>query len=240
MAIDWPKIRLLEGRLRWHRAKVAYRRRELAKWKITGDRAHHWQEKHLKEGDKHAASIDQKEIDVCRLEIIKWKGLLDPEELEVHRLEVAINALRPKTQAWHLGGLIAPGVDWGSERFDEGKDFTIPIFTAVRAPGNGTCIEWASDRPWPDGFGSPYAVVRLDDGPWHDVAVRLGVAPEFYCGHADEPLVRAGHRFTVGQPLSRVDHGFLPGRGWCEWGHWPPGPMSEGERFAAATITVWR
>jgi hypothetical protein len=238
--IDWPKIRLLEGRLRWHRAKVAYRRRELAKWKITGDRAHYWQAKHVKEHNKQAAAADQREIEVCRLEIIKWKGLLDPEELEVHRLEVAINALKPKTQEWPLGGLVAPGVHWTDQRFDQGKDFTIPIGTAVRAPGDGKCIQWAADREWPSGFGNPYIVVRLYNGPWHNQALRLGVEPEFYGGHANDPIIRPGQGFTVGQPLARTTHEFTSGNGWCEWGHWPPGSMSEGQRFAAACAPVWR
>jgi hypothetical protein len=238
--INWPKIRLLEGRLKWHRGKVAYRRRQLAKWKITGDRAHYWLAKHEKEHNQRAIESDKREIAAVRPEIIKWQGLLTPEELECHRLEAAIKALKPKTQEWPLGGLVAPGVHWTSQRFDQGKDFTIPIFTSVRAPGNGECIEWAADRAWPNGFGDPYAVIRLDDGPWHAAAVRLGVAPEFYVGHANEPIVRPGQRFSLGQPLSRVDHSFVTGQGWCEFGHWPPGPMSEGERFASACVTVTR
>jgi hypothetical protein len=240
MAIDWAQIKLLEARLRWHRGKASYDRKKLAEWKITGDRAHYWLAIHEHNKNLKAIATDKAEILTCRGEINKWKSILDPEEAEIHKLEVAINQLRPKTQQWPLGGLVAPGVLWSSQRFDQGKDFEIAIFTSVRAPGNGECLEWASDRAWPYGFGDPYAVIRLDDGPWHAEAIRLGASPEFYVGHCNEPLVKPGQRFSVGQPLSRTDHGFSSGLGWCEFGHWPPGPMTEGSRFAGACATVTR
>ncbi len=240
MAIDWPKIRLLEGRLRLHRGKASYDRRELLKWKATGDRAHYWLAKNLKAGNRKAAASNEAEIRKVRPYVAKWTGILNAEELEIHRLEVELRRLRPKTQQWPLGGLVYPGEPYWIQRWDEGKDFEIPLGNAIRAPGNGHCTEWAHDREWPIGFGSPYAVLRFTSGPFHDIPISRGESPEWYAGHCDAPIIQPGQSFELGQPLARTDHGKTPGRGWCEFGHWPPGPMTEGERWAECYRTVTR
>jgi hypothetical protein len=237
---DWPKIRLLQARLRWHRSLLGPDRRKLLMYKATGDREHYWLNKHLKEGNHKAAAINEAEIRKTRPFVAKWTGICNAHELEIHRLEVAIRALLPKTQLWPLGGLVAPGERYREQRWDQGKDFEIPLGASVRAPGNGHCVEWASDRPWPDGFGTPYAIVRFSSGPFHDIPVSRGAEPEWYVGHCNDPIVRPGEFFSVGHPLARTDHSENAGWGWCEFGHWSPGSMSEGERWADCYRTVRR
>lgn len=225
---DWPKIRLLERRLAWHRGKAHYRRRALEGWIISGKRAHHWKD--------HAAILR------ARAEIRKWQGLLGPEELEIHRLEVALDALRPKHQyqEWQMGGWVRPGEPCWKQRDDQGNDFEIPLYHSVVAPARGRCTEWASDRPFPDGFGTPYAIVEIFEGPFHDAPVAQGVAPEWYLGHANEPIIRPGESFSAEQPLARLNHSLNEGRGWIELGHWTPGSLDEGARWHNLFGPVWR
>lgn len=233
--VDWPKIRLLESRLAWHRGKVVYRRRELAKWKATGDRAHYWHDKNVKEGHKRAAETNQREIEACRKEIAKWQALLNPEELEVHRLEAAIAALKPKQREWPMGGLVRPGEAYRWQRSDQGQDFEIPVFHSIVAPGHGVCVEYAADQPFPNGFGDPYAIVRFHDGPF-------SVWPAAYLGHANEPIIRPGQSCVPGQPLARLNHSLNAGWGWIEFGRWEGGPggMGEGEKWRHLFKSIWR
>jgi hypothetical protein len=206
---NWGKIHLLESRLHWHRDKAGYRHDELVKWQNSGRMAHH--------------RNDQRGILQARKEIIKWKGLLDPEVREVYALERAINALRPKTQVYHAGGWVAPGEPFRMQRQDMGQDFEIPLYHHVIAPGRGKCIGYASDGPFPNGFGSPYALVEIWDG-------RFG-GQHWYLGHANEPIIRPGETFGLHQPLARLNHGLNAGWGWIELGHLPYGGMNEGERW---------
>jgi hypothetical protein len=231
---NWPKIHLLEGRLAWWRGKAGYRRRELAKWKITGDRAHYWQDKHVREGKKAAAAVNQQQIEACRREIGKWSHLLNEAEHEMHALQTAIDALKPKAQMWLAGGWVRPGEPFRMRRQDQGQDMEIPIFHSVVAPGDGVCLEYAADRPFPNGFGDPYAIVRIENG-------RFG-GNDWYLGHANEPIIRPGQRFTTGQPLARLNHSLEAGWGWIEIGHWAGGPggMGEGERWHNLFAPLWR
>lgn len=232
--VDWPKIRLLEARLGWHRGKAAYRRRALLKWKLTGDRAHYWHDKHVREGRKRDAEANAQQILACRKEIAKWGSLLNEEEREIHALERAIEALKPKAQLWQAGGWVRPGEPFRMRRQDQGQDMEIPLFHSVVAPGDGYCVEYAADGPFPNGFGDPYVVVHIDNG-------RFG-GSDWYLGHANEPIIRPGERFVTGQPLARLNHSLEEGWGWIEVGHWAGGPggMGEGERWHSLFAPVWR
>ena len=122
-----------------------------------------------------------------------------------------------------MGGLVPAGMPYRWQRSDQGQDFEIPIWHALIAPGDGYCASYASDQPFPNGFGDPYAILVFHNGPF-------SVWPAAYQGHVNEPLVRPGQTFRRGQPIGRVDHSLNEGWGWVEFGRWDggPGPMGEG------------
>lgn len=231
--IDWAKIHLLEGRLAFHRSKAGYDRKKLAEWKITGDRAHYWLDQNLKKGNRAAAKSNEAEIARVRPYIAKWKKILDPEELEIHKLEAEIRVLKPKAFLYQMGGWVRPGEPCRMQRQDKGQDFEIPTFHSVVAPGNGVCLTYAHDGPFPGGFGSPYAVVEIFDGPFG--------GNQWYLGHANEPIIRPGQHFSVHQPLARLNNSKFAGWGWIEVGHWSggPGSNSEGERYHHLFVPRW-
>jgi hypothetical protein len=233
--VNWPKIHLLERRLAWWRGKAGYRRRELAKWKITGDRAHYWLEVHTRKREAAAAAKNQQQIVAIRKEIGKWSTLLNEAEREIHALILAIDALKPKAQMWLAGGWVRPGTPFRMQRQDQGQDFEIPIFHSVVAPGDGFCVEYSSDRPFPNGFGDPYAIVQIESG------ARFG-GETWYIGHANEPIIRPGQHFVTGQPLARLNHSLDAGWGWVEIGKWDGGPhgMGEGELEHWRFAPLWR
>lgn len=235
VTINWGKIHLLEGRLLWWRGKISYRRRELGKWRITGDRAHYWQDKHIKEGNTKAAAVNQKQIEECRKEIGKWADLVNEAEHEIHALERVIRELKPKIQAWPMGGLVRPGEAYRWQRSDQGQDFEIPLYHSIVAPGHGYCVEYAHDQPFPNGFGDPYVILKFSDGPF-------SIWPAAYAGHANEPIIRPGEHFVPGQPLARLNHSLNAGWGWIEFGRWDggPGPMGEGEKWRNLFKTIYR
>lgn len=206
---NWPKIHLLEGRLKWHRGKAHYAQDRLSHWKEVGNAAH-----------RHNSI---KGITEARAEIRKWKGILEPELREIHKLESALNSLRPKGVMYHLGGWVAPGEPWRMQRQDQGQDFEILRYHHVVAPGHGHCIGWGSDRPFPNGFGNPYALVKITSGRF--------AGNDWYIGHANEPIIRPGQSFTLGQPLARANNSLNSGWGWIELGHLPYGGMSEGSNW---------
>lgn len=109
------------------------------------------------------------------------------------------------------------------QRQDQGQDFEIPLGHAITAPGDGEVIEWASDGPFPSGFGSPYAIVRIDTGRF---AVGNG---EWYVGHANADVAPVGTKFKLGDPIARVNNSMNAGWGWCELGKWDGGPHPDGE-----------
>jgi hypothetical protein len=227
-------LRLLEARLRWHKSRAAYRRRQLESWTITGQRAHYWQNKHRQEGNRKAAINDQRGIERARQEIHKWKLLLDPEEIEIHKLENSIQKIKPRQQLWLAGGWVRPGTYFSMQRQDQGQDLEIPLYDSVVAPGSGFCVGYSSDRPFPNGFGNPYAIVHIESG-------RFG-GNDWYLGHANMPIIRPGQRFSTGQPLARLNNSLNAGLGWIEIGRWAggPGPMGTGEIYHHLFSPVWR
>lgn len=233
LGTDWVKIHLLEARLDFHKSKAGYARKKLAYWKITGDRAHYWLDKHLKEGNRIAARANETEIARVRPFIDKWQKILGPEEFEIHRLETEIRALKPKVFLYNMGGWVRPGEQCRMQRQDKGQDFEIPRYHSVVAPGNGVCVSYAHDVPFPAGFGSPYAVVEIFDGPFG--------GNQWYLGHANEPIIVPGQHFSVHQPLARLNNSLNFGWGWIELGHWSggPGSNSEGERYHHLFVPRW-
>lgn len=231
---NWPKIKLLESRLGEHRGKANYRRDQLHYWQQAGRNAHYWHHKHYKEHNARAARRDLLAIERARGEIVRWQSLLTPEELEIHRLESALYKLKPKRQLYYAGGWVRPGEPFRMQRQDQGQDFEIPRYHSVIAPGRGYCIGYYYDRPFPNGFGSPYAVVHIDDG-------RFG-GNDWYIGHCNEPIIRPEQRFSMNQPLARANNSLDAGWGWTELGHWSggPGPMGEGERWAHLFSPIWK
>lgn len=229
---DWRMIHLLEGRLWYHRNKDHYRREKLIFYQRQGQTEHYWLDLHKRKGEKAAAEKVWGEILKTRKEIIKWKDLLTPEEVEVHRLEARLRELRPKGQWWPMGGWVRPGEPNRMQRQDQGQDFEIPIYHSVVAPGHGVCTGYASDGPFPAGFGTPYATVKIYDG--------LFGGESWYLGHANEPIIRPGQSFVPGQPLSRLNHSLNQGWGWIELGHLPYGSMNEGERWHHLFRPVWK
>jgi murein DD-endopeptidase MepM/ murein hydrolase activator NlpD len=118
----------------------------------------------------------------------------------------------------------APTSFWVRQRVDQGQDFEIKLGHRVRAPGDGEVTQWAHDGPFPNGFGDPYAIVRIDTGPF---AGRL-----YYIGHANEAVPRVGLKFKEGDLLSRANNSLNAGLGWIELGLWPPGGPTNGSQIA--------
>lgn len=87
--MNWVKIHRLETSLRYHRIKYRWRNSRLQKWKIEGN----WAREH------HRA----REIDIARLEIIKWKKLALTEAKVCAKLEVELIASKPKDRYRFVG-----------------------------------------------------------------------------------------------------------------------------------------
>jgi hypothetical protein len=135
---NWPKIHLLEARLLWHRRKARYRHRMVERWKITGDRAYYWHQKHMKEGKPQLAAVNDREIVAARKSIDKWKKLLAPELAACHRLEVAIKALRPKPPAVPQGeGVCVPQTTWNPYRRKLANWIARELYDAVKHGAQG-------------------------------------------------------------------------------------------------------
>ena len=230
---NWVKIHALEAEERLWKAKESSRRRELIHWKITGKRAHEWLTVHERNHEHANAEKNKKEIEQVRPHIKKWTVLLTEAEHHTHGLRNEIAKLKPKQQLWGAGGWVAPGMPWRMQRCDQGQDLEIPLYHAVVAPGDGSCIGYASDGPFPSGFGSPYALVHITTGRF--------AGNNWYLGHANEPIIKPGQSFKAGQPLARLNHSLNSGWGWIEIGHLPYGGMSEGFRWHSLfTSGVWR
>lgn len=109
------------------------------------------------------------------------------------------------------------------QREDQGQDFEIPVGHFITAPGDAEVVAHASDGPFPGGFGSPYAIVRVTSGRF---AVGNG---EWYVGHCNEDVAPVGTKLKLGDPIARANNSLNAGWGWCELGKWDDGPHPDGE-----------
>jgi hypothetical protein len=136
-----------------------------------------------------------------------------------------------------MGGWVYQKVPTRMQRVDQGQDFEVPLGHHIIAPGWGKCVHHLSDGPWPNGFGSPYAVVWIGGG-----------APGFegsywYIGHCNAEVIPEGKTFHTGDILARPNHSLNTGWGWTELGHAPngyPGPFGEGAKYHHLFIPVWK
>lgn len=139
-------------------------------------------------------------------------------EAKIKKLKYEI-ALEEKRQRplYQMGG-------WGGrgrarlQRADQGNDFEIALGEWITSPGNGEIIAHSSDRPWPSGFGSPYAIVKITSGPF---AIGNG---EWYVGHCNRDVRPVGTKLKLGDPIARANNSMNAGWGWCELGKWDGGP----------------
>jgi hypothetical protein len=125
-------------------------------------------------------------------------------------------------QVFNAGGWGGTG-RFQMQRQDKGQDFEVPLGHHITSPGDAEVIAWASDGPFPNGFGSPYAIVRVDSGRF---AVGNG---EWYCGHANQDVAPVGTKLKLGDPIARANNSLHAGWGWCELGKWDGGPHADGE-----------
>jgi hypothetical protein len=135
------------------------------------------------------------------------------------------------------GGWFARGTKPHFERTDQGEDRSVKRGVYVRAPGHGYVVSHLDDAPFPGGFGSPYAVVKITSGRF---AVGDGL---WYIGHANSEVLPVGKHFRFGDRLARTDNGFFSTQGWVEIGkcvNGLPGPMGTGDRFHRKFRAVWR
>jgi hypothetical protein len=145
-----------------------------------------------------------------------------------------------RTGAWRvrqfpLGGWVYHDVPYRWQREDQGQDFEIPMGHHIIAPGWGHCVSHLSDRPWPNGFGSPYMVVYIGSGKF---AGHL-----WYIGHNNYVQIRVGESFNTGRILSMPDHEMNAGWGWTELGIAPngyPGPWGGGAANHWRFAPIWR
>ncbi len=135
-----------------------------------------------------------------------------------------------------MGGLVYWQVPARMQREDQGQDFEIPLGHHIIAPAWGKCIHHLSDQPFPNGFGSPYAVVYIGAG-------RFG-GRLWYIGHDNgSPIIPEGWTFHQGRILATPNHFLNAGWGWTEFGHAPnghPGPFGEGARYHSLFAPLWR
>lgn len=114
-------------------------------------------------------------------------------------------------------GWLPEGAHYELKWDDQGHDLATNWQGSLQAPGNGEVVEIASDRPFPNGFGPDYPIVRIDTGPW--------AGHTYYLGHTSA-AVKAGTRLNFGQIISHADQGHDWAHtvgGWCELGEWFPG-----------------
>jgi hypothetical protein len=135
------------------------------------------------------------------------------------------------------GGWFARGTKPQFQRTDQGEDRSVTRGVYVRAPGDGYVVSHLSDAPFPGGFGSPYAVVKITSGRF---AAGDGL---WYVGHANSNVLPVGRRFRFGDKLARTDNGFYPNQGWVEIGKCVgglPGLGTSGARYHRLFRSVWR
>jgi hypothetical protein len=145
----------------------------------------------------------------------------------------------PKHQTYGAGGWAPPG-PWRLQRVDQGQDFEIPSGDWIVAPGRGVVVGHLSDAAWPGGFGSPYLLVRIDEGAFA-IGDRLWYVG--HCGNSPAGILPVGHAFQAGDKLAQTSHGLNWGWGWCELGKATgggPGPMGTGAAYAHLFTNVSR
>lgn len=142
------------------------------------------------------------------------------KKIENFKYEIALQEKKQRT-LYQMGG-------WGGtgsarlQRADQGNDFEIPLGNWITAPGDGEIIGHSSDRPWPVGFGSPYAIVKITSGAF---AIGNG---EWYVGHCNRDVRPIGTKLKLGDPIARANNSLNSGWGWCELGKWDGGPHEMG------------
>lgn len=135
------------------------------------------------------------------------------------------------------GGWFARGTHPHFERVDQGEDRSVRRGVYVRAPGQGVVVNHLSDAAFPSGFGSPYAIVRIETGRF-----KVGDCL-WYIGHANSDVLAVGKRFKFGDKLARTDNGFSADQGWVEIGKCEggvPGPMGTGAAYHKLFRGLWR
>ncbi len=140
-----------------------------------------------------------------------------------------------KWRRFPMGGWVYWQSDAWMQRVDQGQDFEVPLGRHVIAPGWGKCVHHLHDGPFPNGFGSPYAVVYIGSGRF---AGKL-----WYIGHVNSHVIPAGATFHSGAILGLPTHSLNAGRGWVELGHAPngyPGPWGEGAKYHSLFSPYWR
>jgi len=142
-----------------------------------------------------------------------------------------------RLRRYPCGGWFGRGTHPRFERTDQGEDRSVKRGVYVRAPGDGVVVNHLSDAPFPNGFGSPYAIVKITSGRF---AVGDGL---WYIGHANSEVLPVGRRFKFGDRLARTDNGFSADQGWVEIGkcvNGLPGPMGTGDRYHRLFRAVWK
>lgn len=131
---------------------------------------------------------------------------------------------------YKAGGWVRKKSPFRMQRVDQGQDFEIPRNEFIRAPGPGVCVAHFIDGPFPNGFGSPCAIVKITKGRF---AVGDGL---WYVGHCNSDVIPVGRHFKFQDKLARANHGLYEGWGWAEIGKCVrggiPGPMGTGEKYA--------
>jgi hypothetical protein len=120
-------------------------------------------------------------------------------------------------------GWLPEGAHFSLQRSDQGRDFVTNWQGIIQAPGDGVCTEVRADRPFPNGFGPRYAIVRMTSGSFAKGSAP-GAPPDFtgewYIGHCTA-RVKVGDRFGFGHPLAVADQGKdfnATHGGWVELG----------------------
>ena len=140
-----------------------------------------------------------------------------------------------RLRKYGMGGFVDAGLPYREQRQDQGQDFEIGLGHHIIAPGWGQCINHLHDAAFPDGFGSPYAVVRFGSGPFKGL--------DMYLGHVNEDVIPIGHVFHTGDKLGRLTNSLNAGWGWCEIGVCKDGlPQADGTgaRYHHLFKPVWR
>lgn len=142
-----------------------------------------------------------------------------------------------KLHRYPCGGWFARGTHPKFERTDQGEDRSVMRDTWVHAPGRGHVVAHLSDGPFPDGFGAPYAIVKITSGRF---AVGDGL---WYVGHANADVLPVGKHFDFGDRLARANNGFYRWQGWVEIGkciNGLPGPDGTGAEYHHLFRPVWK